>query len=400
MDKIIKPWRLAFLIILVISLMTIFLITLYRLQIIDGAAYYEQSENSIVTTRTISAARGNILDRYGRVLVSNKVCNNLTINSDQLFEQPDPNAIILELVKDVEDSGNTYTDTLPITKEAPFEYVSDMTDLQHTRLLAYLKANKLPESTSAVELMAFFRNSFKIDDNYSSEQMRTIAGVRYEIKIRYVINTSDYIFAENVSMDLITKLMENNVPGFVVESSYIRVYNTTFAAQLLGFVGMMDEDEYKTYKNNGYSLNALVGKDGSEKAFESYLHGTDGEAVVTTTKGGTVISTQYTKEPVPGNNIYLTIDLGLQEAAENSLSSFITEQNKQRVIDNKTYEAQGDTKKVKDMITGGAVVAVNVKTGEPLCIASYPSFNPNTLLSDYSELLKDKGAPLFNRALN
>lgn len=400
MDKIIKPCRLAVLIILVISLMTIFLITIYRLQIIDGAAYYEQSENSIVTTRTIAAARGNILDRYGRVLVSNKVCNNLTINADQLFEQPDPNSVILELVKDVEDSGNTYTDTLPITKEAPFEYVSDMTDLQQTRLSAYFKANKLPESTTAVELMAFFRNAFKIDDNYSSEQMRTIAGVRYEIKIRYVINTSDYVFAENVSMDLITKLMENNVPGFQVESSYIRVYNTTFAAQLLGYVGMMDEDEYKEYKNNGYSLNALVGKNGSEKAFESYLHGTDGEAVVTTTKGGTVISTKYTTEPVPGNNIYLTIDLGLQEAAENSLNSFITEQNKQRITDNKTYEAQGLTKKVKDMITGGAVVAVNVKTGEPLCIASAPSFNPNTLLSDYSELLKDKNSPLFNRALD
>jgi penicillin-binding protein 2 len=400
MDKIIKPWRLAVLIILVISLMTIFLITLYRLQIIDGAAYYEQSENSIVTTRTVAAARGNILDRYGRVLVSNKVCNNLTINSDQLFEQPDPNSVILELVKDVEDSGNTYTDTLPITKEAPFEYVSDMTDLQQTRLSAYLKANKLSESTSAVELMAFFRNAFKIDDNYSSEQMRTIAGVRYEIKIRYVINTSEYVFAENVSMDLITKLMENNVPGFVVESSYIRVYNTTYASQLLGYVGMMNEDEYKDYKNNGYSLNALVGKNGTEKAFESYLHGTDGEAVVTTTRGGTVISTKYTTEPVPGNNIYLTIDLGLQEAAENSLSSFITDQNKQRTEENKTYEAQGLTKKVKDMITGGAVVAVNVKTGEPLCIASEPSFNPNTFLSDYAELLKDKNSPLFNRALD
>jgi len=400
MDKIIKPWRLAIIVIFVLSLMTVFLITLYRLQIIEGAKYYEQSENSIVTTKTIAAARGNILDRYGRILISNKICNNITINSDQLFEQPDPNAIILELVQDVKDSGNTYSDTLPITKETPFEYVSDMTDLQRTRLNAYLKANKLPESTTAVELMAFFRNAFKIDDNYTSEQMRTIAGVRYEIKIRYVINTSDYIFSQNVSMDLITKLMEKNVPGFEIQSSYIREFNTTYGAQLLGYVGMMDEDEYKDYKNDGYPLNAIVGKDGAEKAFESYLHGTDGEARVTTTRGGTVISTQYTKEPVPGNNLYLTIDLGLQETAENSLNNFITAQNAQRVIDNKTYEEQGLTKKVKDMITGGAVVAVNVKTGEPLCIASAPTFDPNSLLKDYSELSKDKNAPLFNRALD
>lgn len=400
MEKTIKPWRMAVMIVLVLSLTVVFLINLYRLQIVEGADYYAQSQNSIVTTNTVVAARGNILDRYGRVLVSNKVCNNIYINADELFEQPDPNAIILELVQAVKDSGNTYSDTLPITKEAPFEYVSNMTDLQKTRLDAYLEANDLPASTTAVELMAFFRDAFDIDNNYTSEQMREVAGVRYEIKIRYVINTSDYVFAEDVSIDIITKLMENNVPGFTVQSSYVREYNTDYAAHLLGYVGMMDEEEYKEYRNDGYPLNAMVGKEGVEKAFEPYLHGTDGTAVVTTTRGGTVISTNYTKEPEPGDQIYLTIDLGLQEAAEISLSNYIAETNKQREIDNATYTAQGLTDEVKDMITGGAVVAINVKTGEPLCISSYPTFNLSTLMENYSDLLKDESGPLFNRALN
>ena len=386
-------------IILVLSLTVIYAVNLYRLQIVKGAEYYAQSQNSIVSTNTVIAARGNILDRYGRVLVSNKTCNNIYINADELFEQPDPNAIILELTQAVEDSGNTYIDTLPITKEAPFEYVPNMTDLQKTRLDAYLKANDLPASTTAVELMAFFRDAFDIDNNYTSEQMRAVAGVRYEIKIRYVINTSDYVFAENVSIDLITKLMENNVPGFTVQSSYVREYNTDYAAHLLGYVGMMDEDEYKKYKNNGYPLNAMVGKDGAEQAFESYLHGTDGTAVVTTTKGGTVISTNYTKEPEPGDQVYLTIDLGLQEAAEISLGNFIKETNAQRLIDNATYEAQGETDKIKQQITGGAVVAINIKTGEPLCIASYPTFDLSKLMDNYSELVEDESGPLFNRAL-
>ncbi len=399
MDRTIKPWRLAATIILVLSLTVVYAVNLYRLQIVKGAEYYAQSQNSIVTTNTVIAARGNILDRYGRVLVSNKTCNNIYINADELFEQPDPNAIILELTQAVKDSGNTYIDTLPITKEAPFEYVPNMTDLQKTRLDAYLKANDLPASTTAVELMAFFRDAFDIDNNYTSEQMRAVAGVRYEIKIRYVINTSDYVFAENVSIDLITKLMENNVPGFSVQSSYVREYNTDYAAHLLGYVGMMDEDEYKEYKNNGYPLNAMVGKDGTEKAFESYLHGTDGTALVTTTKGGTVISTNYTKEPEPGDQVYLTIDLGLQEAAEISLGNFITETNKQRLVDNATFEAQGQLDKIKQQITGGAVVAINIKTGEPLCIASYPTFDLSTLMENYSKLLEDKSGPLFNRAL-
>lgn len=387
-------------IVIILSLTVIFFVSLYRLQIIEGAAYYEQSENSIVTTNTVVAARGNILDRYGRVLVSNSVCNNLYINADELFAQQDPNSIILELVQAVKDSGNTYTDTLPITASTPFEYVSDMTDLQRTRLEAYLKANDLPSSTTAVELMAFFREAFDIDNNYTSEQMRTVAGVRYEIKIRYVINTSDYVFAEDVSIDLITKLMENDVPGFTVQSSYIRDYKTDYAAHLLGYVGMMNEEEYKEYRNEGYQLNALVGKEGAEKAFEPYLHGTDGTAVVTTTRGGTVISTKYTKEPVPGNQVYLTIDLGLQEAAEISLENYITDTNKQRVIDNAALEAQGNTTDVTDMITGGAVVAINVKTGEPLCIASAPTYNLSTLMEDYAALVKDEAAPLYDRALN
>jgi penicillin-binding protein 2 len=400
MDRLIKPWRLAAAIILVLALTAVYIVNLYRLQIVEGAAYYAQSQNSIVTKNTVIAARGNILDRYGRVLVSNRVCNNLKFNDDELFEQADPNAIILELTQAVTDSGGTYTDTLPITKQAPFEYVPNMTDLQKTRLDAYLKANDLPASTTAVELMAFFREKFEIDNNYTSEQMRTVAAVRYEIKIRYIIGTSPYIFAEDVSIDLITKLMESNVPGFLVQQSYVREYNTKYAAHLLGYIGMMNEAEIKEYRNEGYPMDALVGKDGAELAFEEYLHGTDGEAVVTTTRGGTVISTNYTEEPSPGGHPYLTIDIGLQEAAEIALNNYIEQTNAQREIDNAKYEAQGLTKEVQQLITGGGLVAINVKTGEPLCIASAPSFDLATLMENYDELKDDETAPLFNRALS
>lgn len=85
--------------------------------------------------------------------------------------------------------------------------------------------------------------------------------------------------------------MENNVPGFTVQPSYIRDYKTDYAAHLLGYIGMMNDKEAKEYQNYGYPLNAMVGKDGAEKAFESYLHGVDGTAVVTTTRGGSIIST-------------------------------------------------------------------------------------------------------------
>lgn len=399
MDKLIKPLRLTILIAFLILMTSIIAVTLYRLQIIEGAEYYEESQNTTKNTVTVAAARGNILDRYGRLLVSNKTCNNLVFNNQELFRQDDPNAIILELTQAVLDSGGTYTDTLPITDEPPFEYVDDMTALQKTRLNAYLEANELPQSTTAVELMAFFREAFMIDNNYTAKEMRTIAGIRYEIKIRYIINTSDYIFAEDVSMDLITKLLEKNVPGFTVQSAYVREYATKYAAHVLGFVRQMTEEEYKEYKNYDYPLNAVVGKEGIEYAFEKYLHGQDGRAVVTSTKEGTVINTTYLEEPKPGDNVTSTIDIGLQETAENSLNSYITGENAAREQQNDSYRAQGLNDKVKDLITGGAAAVVEVGTGEVLALASWPTFDLETMIENYNELKTAENSPLYNRAL-
>ena len=102
MDKLVKPSRLLALALLLAALIGIYVVSLYKLQIVEGAAYSEASRNSVVSTRVVPAARGNIMDRYGRVLVSNRTCNNLLINSDELFALDDDdtwdkaNAAILE----------------------------------------------------------------------------------------------------------------------------------------------------------------------------------------------------------------------------------------------------------------------------------------------------------------
>lgn len=402
MDKIIKPSRLAVIIVLLVAMSSAVLISLYRVQIIDGEAYLEQSQNSITTRTTVPAARGNILDRYGRLLVYNRTCNNLLINTSELFELEDPNATILELVRTVTDAGDSYNDTLPVTTQAPFTYTRNISDIQQKCLDAYLESKKLPASATAVELMAFFREQFKIDNNYSSEEMRIIAGIRYELSVRNVINTTDYIFAEDVSIDLITRLMENNVPGFRVVNSFVREYNTDVAAHILGSVGQMSPEEYEEkYKGEGYPLNTLVGKSGVELAFEDILHGVDGVANVTTTKGGTELSTTYIKEVGPGDNVTISLDAGLQGATENAMKSYIERTNAQREISNARYEGvPGYEDEVLDLISGGGAVVINVKTGEPLAIASYPGFDLKTYWEDVAELMEDPNAPLVNRALS
>ena len=385
--------------------------TLYKMQIIEGAAHYDESLNTQVSTQTVTAARGNIFDRYGRVLVSNRECYNLVINTTRLFgdDVEDPNALILEMVNIVEAAGIDYTDDLPITDSPPFEYVSNMTALQRSMLEAYLDDHDLAEDTSAVELMSYFRTRYDIDNGYSSEDMRKISSVRYALNVRYSINTNEYIFVEDASIDLISDLM--GAVGNIIEvrSSYVREYNTQYAAHVLGYSGLITADQIEQYMrgdNSGYSYDSQVGQYGSELAFEDWLHGSDGTARVTRNQEGTITNTTYTEDPVPGNHVYLTIDIQLQEAVERALANGIISLQQERDQENAKAIQEGRTDEVREDVKEGAVVVVDVDTGEPLAIASYPTFDASQILdADYFDEITNVGddpnepRPLYNYAL-
>ena len=404
MKKLVSSGRLFAFGFIVTALLALCVVTLYKLQILEGAAYYEESQENQSSLQTVTASRGNILDRYGRVLVSNRECYNLKISDTRLFsdEVEDPNSVILEMVNLIEASGETYTDDLPITQEPPFEY-TDMTELQRTLLTAYLKGKGLDEDTTAVELMSYFRTRYDIANSYTAEEMRKIAGVRYAINVRYEINTSSYIFVEDASIDLISDLM--GVVGNVVEveTSYIREYSTQYAAHILGYVGSMNEAEVDKYRagkeNSTYDYDTKVGKDGIEYVCEEWLHGTNGQATVTRTSSGTVTNTIYEKDPVPGNHVYLTIDIELQEAVERALESGIYAMQLSRDEENVEAVAEGREDEVREDIQGGAVVVVDVDTGEPLAMASYPTFDLSRITDEsyYKEVLEADYDPLYNR---
>lgn len=376
--------------------------TLYQLQILNGAAYYDASQNNNVTYPAVKAARGNILDRYGRVLVSNRECYNLVINTTRLFgdEVDDPNAVILEMVNIVEDSGAEFIDDLPITKSPPFEY-TEMTDFQRTLLNAYFDDHDLAEDTTAVELMSYFRTRYDIDNTYSAEDMRKISAIRYALNVRYAINTSSYTFVEDASIDLISDIMGAVGSVIEVESSYVREYNTQYAAHLLGYIGAMtdvEQEQYMVGDNSGYNYDSMVGKDGVELAFESWLHGTDGKSRVTRNSEGTITSTVYEEDPVPGNHVYLTIDIQLQEAVERALENGIIALQLERDQENAEAIANGTPDEVKEDIQGGAAVVVDVNSGNPLAIASYPTFDASQVYENYAEYLNAEYDPLYNRA--
>ena len=157
MNKTISKERVLTMAILLVILLVVYFVFLYNVSIIKGEEYYAASSELQQKEETVTAARGDILDRYGRVLISNKECYDLTIDTGKLFASEDPNGVLLELIDMVEEFGDTYIDDLPVSKEPPFEYDPNMTEIQRTMLEAYFKDKakrkiKLPYAEKRIDI--------------------------------------------------------------------------------------------------------------------------------------------------------------------------------------------------------------------------------------------------------
>lgn len=392
MLKYYKPTRIAVLFITMGLIVALYLLSLYRLQLFDTSA----DENAMLArdtttqTLTLAADRGDILDRNGVVLVSTRAAYNVTLSRDILLGRDNINEIILQLVHTAIDNNINYSDTFPVTTGAPFAYLSDMTSSQRNLLKAYFDYFKeLDPSMSASELIVWMKDHYGIDYTTNIADARLIIGVRYEMEIRAIVYMNPYIFAGDVSSDFLSLIKEAHLPGVNVEPSAVRVYHTVYAAHILGHIGKMTDAQYEKYKPLGYSYSTVVGQSGAELAFEQYLHGTDGLQYVTTSdKNGTVldVSVPEGKEPIPGKNVFLSVDIGLQAVCEDSLAAKIDLIN----ADPEREEA--------DRVTGGAVVVTDVNTGEVLSLASYPTYDLANYSKIIDDLLTNKNTPLINRA--
>ncbi|HKM27940.1 MAG TPA: penicillin-binding protein 2 [Thiopseudomonas sp.] len=166
------------------------------------------------------------------------------------------------------------------------------------------------------------------------------------------------------------------LPGVEVAASLVRYYpQKEHFAHSVGYVGRINENELKRLDPVNYSGTHHVGKTGIERFYEEQLHGQVGYEEVETNARGRVLRVLNRVEPVSGQDIYLTLDSRLQEAAELALDG-----------------------------RRGAIVALDPNTGEVLAMVSQPSFDPNPFVTGISfkayGLLRDSpDQPLFNRVL-
>ena len=388
-------------------LLGFFALRLYDLQIVQTGGDTDNVKKFYTVTR-VKAARGDILDRNGNVLVTNRATYDMVFNHFVILSNGNTNTHLLNLVKLCRELGITYNEHFPITMEAPFQYtLNDVGTAGQNHFQAYLPvvAGGLDSDISASVLIRTLRDYYDIPADWSEKDARAVIGLRYELRLRQgITNLPNYIFLEDVNNETLAAVLELGVPGLNTEESIARVYNTEYGAHILGYIGSITSKQWnEIYKEKeGYEMDALVGQSGLEEAFEEYLHGIDGYRVDVVTADGTLIEQYYQRDdetgeaqkPISGKNVELTIDLDLQTTAEEQLDALITELRQ-------TVDANPDDDEIPDGADaeGGSVVVLDVKTGQVLACASYPTYNLSTFRENYNDLVQQPYAPMFNRAL-
>ncbi len=373
----------------------LFAFRLYDLQIIQTGGSTDNTTTFTVYT-AVKAARGDILDTNGNVLVSNRASYNLVMNHYVLLTADGTNDYLYRLITRCKEQNIQYTERFPISMERPFTYtLSEQTSSWQSHFQTFLNLVELDSDISAPLLVERLREYYSIPAQWTDEDARRVIGLRYEMDLRTCVGSLPiYIFYEDVTDEALSSIMELNIPGLNVEASTVREYNTKYAAHILGYVGPMNAEQWEKYKDNGdYNMESEIGQDGFEAAFEQYLHGVDGLREDTVTTSGELVSSRYITEPKAGSNVEVSIDVNLQRAGEETLAQVIEE------LRNQQPEEEGDPMPDGHDAEGGAVVALDVKTGQVLVCGSYPSYDLSTFFEDYDTIVETEFAPLFNRAL-
>lgn len=376
-------FRVGVLILLIAVMAGIFGVRLYDVQVTQASQVDHTPSGSHTYRTRVTAARGEILDRNGKVLIGNRASYNLTLIYAIVFSAENPNENLRKLTNLCNELGLEMTDHFPVTMEKPYTYTTnEYSSTWNSYFKTFLDERGWDSDISAPQLIRRLKDTYHLPADWTEEETRRVISIRYELDLRRWTSLPTYVLLNDVDSVSLAAITELNIPGVNVETSTVRQYNTTYAAHILGRIGLMNAEEYEIYKEKDYAMDAYVGKEGLEKAFEDDLHGTDGLRVTTISADGTVLEEYYKTVPQAGKNIELTIDIDLQKVSEDALKAHILS----------LREDDGDAE-------GGAVVVQQVKTGQILACASYPTFDPATYSQKYNELLETDFAPLYNRAL-
>ena len=442
--------RLYVLAALFFAVMAVYLGVLFNTQVNHYDEYYASSIRTIARSEAVEAARGNITDRNGKLMVSSRSSYNLTFDASLLDEGEDANEAILRLLELCQERGINWVDALPITRSTPFAYTLDSLDstssrrfltylkdldgaaealgaylLEHpallettdedgdvenpaddiladeeltdaqkaSRLLDKLTASQLTAALlegaglSPTRLIALMREDLNVPASFSVAEARLVLGIQYEIRSRNLVSTDAYVLAEDIDTELISLLNDGDYAGAKITPSSVREYETTYAAHILGYLGdITAEDDY--WNTLYYEGYAMNDKIGRSGVEAAF------EEYLRGTDGVRVVSTneegkitgEYYQKAPVPGN---TVELTIDLDLQQATEDVLAATITQMNAED------GDESR------GGAAVVLDVDTREVLAIASYPTYDLATFrqsASVYAALESDPSRPFNNRA--
>ncbi len=414
---------------------------LYNAQIVNGSEYLARSTIQVTTTKTVETSRGIITDRNGKILVSNREIYTVSFDPDLVPDQDGEThqaavaRALLRILTLFQDHGVAWGDSLPIGDAEPYGYTfagatgaqrawfshyladrkwssTELTASSSSPLMSQTLLDKLKLTGStaltAPHLLELMRADFGVPTDFSRQEARLVLGVLYELRLRKLTAnavTVPYVFAEDLSVEIISILNDGAFEGVVIGSKAVRQYNTDYAAHILGRVGKFESREerdgfnaeWNAAREAGedttglpyYRLDDQVGKDGVELAFEQYLRGRDGTRLITTNQEGKITSEIYSIQPEPGGTVALTLDIDFQAQVEEILARSVQAMDQEDLEDGE-----------EPVNRGAAAAVVSVANSEILALATYPTYSQRTYAQDYALLSQDPRHPYVNRAIS
>ncbi len=225
----------------------------------------------------------------------------------------------------------------------------------------------------------------KVEDSENTlKQLRQIItvteedGENFKKLLRNTRRFDSVLVRHNLSEDEVARFLvqRHNFPGMDIHANFTRFYPLgPIGAHVIGYVGRITERELDQVNSLDYQPDDFIGKTGIEKFYEKELHGKVGIQKVEVNVQGRILRILEQTPPIPGKNIYLTIDMAFQKYAE-------------RVIRREK----------------ASIVAIDPRTGGVLALASMPTYDPNLFVTGmdhktYKKLLNVRKRPLFNRAV-
>ena len=414
----------------IIVLFAIIVLRLFSLQIIHGAQYEESITASVSKELPVTAPRGAIYDRYGRPLAVNKVAYCVQVDGSVTleFNREEQQELAEALTEALWEKGETRTDSLPITKRAPYRFTfegteeeketqekrwknniglekkqRDMTaeeclswlyeqyappaDFNEAQKRTYVSlcmsddrnlmaltlamkltdfgeeiVDELPLDTEApysfqfngnknrekswkesmgmekeqlyfdsLKTLDYLRDYFGLPEGLPNDLIRSTLGIRYSMYLQRYQQYQTVNVATDVSDKTLAYVEENQdtFPCVIIDTISLREYpQGEYFAHILGYIRQMTENDYALYQDdvdaNGnpiYSQTDIVGQDGMEKLFERELNGTDGKVQIEVDNQGRRMSVIDSTEPIPGKDLFLTLDSKLQKVAYDTLES-------------------------------------------------------------------------------